>query len=464
MIEHGRTDASVFVIDDSQDRASQSDGRAMLSTLKTSGGPELRFIGYEERHALVSKLHRKRAAPPEVLDFAFCPEKLLTTEGAARNCIMLLTSGMFILQTDDDTSCAYVSATNQDNTLRISALPDPNQTRFYADRRSNLDNSPLSRNLDPFAIHESILGQSLTNLVSARDNVSWQDIDSYALSCFITGPGRIDITVTGASGDPGTGSSMGFLTIAPDDTIEQIYSNPNTYRWATAGREVLKAVSNTTVSKGMYFQAMSFGINNSRLQPPFFPWGRNLDGAFAHLYLKSDPQAWIGHLPYSISHESEPGRGYTGTPASDASTVRLTDILQICMGQIKVTPDQSTGQALRSIAEQLISVGSMSPRLFSSYVRCVYIQSRFELLAFLDLRVARSFVKHQQWHDEIREMSKRIRQSMIEPDNIVPVDLRKTFGVDHSLEIARLSILRYGMLIKYWEDITSIASSSSQLS
>ncbi len=63
-----------------------------------------------------------------------------------------------------------------------------------------------------------------------------------------------------------------------------------------------------TITRGEYFQGMSYAVDNTQLQPPNFPMGSNADGASALLYVLSDSQSWIGHLPWAIYHQTDAGQ------------------------------------------------------------------------------------------------------------------------------------------------------------
>jgi hypothetical protein len=453
---HGRQDATVLVIDDSADRTSEARNREMVISLAPNG-PQIQFAGYEERQALIRALLRKKVAPPEVIQFALNAERLLTTEGAVRNTMMLMTCGQYILQTDDDTSCAYVSANTNANSVTISAASDPYQTYFYTDRQCNLAAFPINTNIDAFAIHEAVLGKSLSDVLKDRQTVTWDKMNPHVFTNIGGENGRIDITTTGASGDPGMGSNFGLLTFTPVDTLRRIYSSPESYRIATKVREVLRLVPELTISRRSTFQAMSFGINNTRLQPPFFPLGRNLDGAFALLYNLLDSQSLIGHTPFAISHQSEPDRRYGRAPADAVCGLTLTDILQLCLLSISNIADASLNQNLRCMGEQLVILSSIPRQPFRSFLRKMYAQTRFELLSSLERISCEIHVGRKEWNSDIDSMSNSIRSSTLNEQNILPRDLIPALGMEEALDKAQSFVLMYGKLMLHWESITASA-------
>jgi hypothetical protein len=434
-----------------------------VTSLQTPDGPPIQFVGYEERQRLIRALLRKKVAPPEVIQFALNAEKLLTTEGSVRNTMMLLTGGQYILQTDDDTYCAYVSANANDESVTLTSEADPYQTYFYPDRKSNLAEFPINPDVDPFSIHESVLGKSLSDVLNDRKSVLWDKINPHAFAGQYAGNSRIDITKTGASGDPGMSTCLGFLTSAPVDTLKRVYSTPNSYRWATEGRELLRLVSELTICRYPVFQAMSFGINNTRLQPPFFPLGRNLDGAFALLYHLSDGMSFIGHIPFAISHQSEPDRRYAGRAADFPCRLRLTDILQTCLTSFSFPHDVSRSQSLRCIGEQLIALGIMSRVAFRSFLRNRYAQSRFELISGLKGIVQEKYFGCHEWVNDIESISNSIQCSILEDGSTVPADLVPKLNPEEALDKAQSCILLYGRMMLHWEELTAAAGEIGSL-
>src|ERR1044071_4912670 len=118
----------------------------------------------------------------------------------------------------------------------------------------------------------------------------------------------------------------------------------------------------------MYFQAMSYAIDNTQLLPPYFPLGRNSDGAFAQLYLLSDSQAWISHLPWAISHVPDHRREYLLETVHAFSRIRMADLLILCMRSAFIPTPITRQVGLVCIGEQLKAIASLPPKSFCSYV------------------------------------------------------------------------------------------------
>jgi hypothetical protein len=461
---HGRNDATILVVDDSADRASEMKNRAIVTSLQAGEGPPISFVGYEERQSLIHALLRKSVAPPEVIQFALNAEKLLTTEGSARNTMLLLTGGQSILQTDDDTYCAYVSANARNRNVIVSSVLDPYQTYFFPDRRSNLAEFPVSPDIDPFAIHEAVLGKSLSNVLSNAISVSWDEANPQRFTNASGGGGQIDITTTGASGDPGKNSCLGLVTLAPVDTLRRAYSSPHSYKLATESRELLRLVPELTICRHATFQAMSFGINNKRLQPPFFPLGHNVDGAFSLLYTLSGNRSLIGHIPFAISHQSEANRHYMEWPTDTSDRLQLTDVLMMCLASVRQAPDAGMAQNLRSIGEQIVTLASTSRTTFKYLVCTLYVQSRLSMGKMWEDLIEANHLGSKQLIHNLTSLSRSSRLSLLNELNIIPRDLASTSNPDGALAKCQDLILMYGKLMLHWENIVAAAYEINQLS
>jgi hypothetical protein len=456
---HGRDDATILVVDDSAGRVAETKNREVATSLQASDGPPIRFVGYEERQSLINALLHKKVAPPEVIQFGLDAEKLLTTEGSVRNTMMLLTGGQYILHADDDTFCAYASANATEGDVTVSEAGEQDyQTYFYPDRESNLKDFPTSPDIDPFSIHESLLGKPLSDVLGRAKHITWNRANPHSFASPYGQDSRVDITTTGASGDPGMDSCLGFLLYSHAHTLKRIYSSPECYRRATETRELLRIVPELTVTKSPGLLAMSFGINNTRLHAPFISLGRGLDGAFGLLYRLTESQSLIGHLPFAISHLSESNRRYFGSSSNEAYRFSLTGVIQMCLSSVNICKDARLSQHLRSIGEQFIAIGSMSDATFHLYLREMSINSGLRYLEHLEGIISEGRFKNKEWLREMDLISLRARHSMLEDQNIVPVDLASVVGPEESLRKAQSYILMYGKLMLHWEDISDAAT------
>jgi hypothetical protein len=456
MSQFGRPEMSIFVVDDSDDPAAELASREAAKVHDKNTRSAICFIGRQERHALLKLMGDSGCAPTSILKFGLAPDKTLTTEGAVRNVLTLLTLGSLTLQTDDDTVAQFAGSKSPQDPPIVSAAPDPCQAFFYESFEKCSEHHPRS-DIDPFRLHETMLGKPLHDIIDFSDGRAYSDIDTdSAMALWSTGA-RVQLTSTGALGDPGMQSNFGFVTLSPLDTIARVYASSEAYMIATQERNVFRAAPSPTVSRASLFQGMSFGLDNTRLVPPFFPLGRNLDGAFASLCCMSDESAWIGYLPVAIVHQPESHRRYTSSFLEKASSLSLTDILQMCLHATVRPRGTSRSIQLRCIGEQLVAFGTMKPTTFRSFILDRFVQMRLcYLMKFLKTKLTKCDFDSSHWGKDLDAIEHSIR-SAATVDVAVASELLRFHAADEALEATMRYIYSYGTLLCFWEQMTEAA-------
>jgi hypothetical protein len=130
----------------------------------------------------------------------------------------------------------------------------------------------------------------------------------------------------------------------------------------------------------------------------------------------------------------------------------------MCLSSVNICKDARLSQHLRSIGEQFIAIGSMSDATFHLYLREMSINSGLRYLEHLEGIISEGRFKNKEWLREMDLISLRARHSMLEDQNIVPVDLASVVGPEESLRKAQSYILMYGKLMLHWEDISDAAT------
>jgi hypothetical protein len=109
------------------------------------------------------------------------------------------------------------------------------------------------------------------------------------------------VTMLGAEGDAGMGSSLHLLTL-DGDSRARLLASEAAYRHAVARRRVLRGVTRPTVGDGGFCMAMHLGLDGRGLLPPFLPVQRNQDGVFAALVRCCLGGGLFGYLPRAVVH------------------------------------------------------------------------------------------------------------------------------------------------------------------
>jgi hypothetical protein len=452
--KNGRQDASILVMEDQED----TQNKEVVQKLSASSRISLELYGSQHRAMLMNWLEKHTAVPREIVEFGLAVPKVLKTAMPARNAFTLMTLGNYIFQTDDDTRCAYaVGQPLNENTI-VTAGNEPCEGWFYADHESVLREHSFDRDIDFLAVHEDLLGKSVSSAARRAAKVSWQQVTPELLTSVHAGPGHIGLTSTGCIGDSGLYASGSYLIASTDETLARMCQNDKAYHNAVQSGKIMRVPLAKTISRGEYFQGMSYAVDNTQLQPPYFPMGRNADGVSALLYLLSDSQSWIGHLPWAIYHQTDADRkSYLVEHTEQFSRLRLSDILIYVLKSSAPPGPAERRHALIHMGEQLTSFGEMPADSFRAYVRAEFVRIQTATLRFLDEKLASHAGKYPQWEKDVRTMSANIKRSISDEISIIPVDLEAEVGSNSALNFTQEAIKNYGQLLCFWEGMVAEA-------
>jgi len=448
-----RRDTIIVVMDDSRDLRIEDVNREAIRRAAARQPIPIRHFDMAWRARFVDLLSRKASVPTGLLRFALAPQSLIATHGAARNVLTLLTSGQRVLETDDDTRCLLSKPGKESADIAVSGGGDPCETHFYGSHRQNIQEHPTARDVDVLAIHEAYLGRSIRSTICNSGTVRWENVTPEVLLNIQLGSGRIGITQTGSLGDCGLYSSAGFLMSSSAATLQRASSSDDSLETLIGSREVFRAARCGTLSRNQYFQAMSHGMDNTRLMPPYFPIGRNEDRAFGALCVLSDSGCWVCHLPWAIRHCTESGRRYEVDYKGMFSRVRVMDIVQLCTESLWLPHQVERGRGLRIIGEQLIGIGDLTQKAFSSYLQTQLIRNRIMTENMLEAKLASNRDKPERWKVKIREIIAELHRVIETDARIIPTDLKSELSGVEALRYTQRALGWYGRLLVAWENL-----------
>lgn len=436
--------------------AEDARNKEVVENARSGSRIRVEHYGSQHRGTLIDSLVKRSAVPREVVEFGLALPKVLKTAMPARNAFTLMTLGSYIFQTDDDTRCGYAVGQPRSDTTLISSTNEPCEGWFYPDHESILREHSLDRDLDILAAHEELLGKSVASAARRSTKVAWEQVNPELLLSVHHGPGHIGMTSTGCIGDSGLYASGSYLTASTDETLARMCQGAESYETAIRSGKILRVPLAKTISRGEYFQGMSYAVDNTQLQPPNFPMGRNADGASALLYLLSDSQSWIGHLPWAIYHQTDAARkSYLVEHTEQFSRLRLSDILIYALKSSAPPIPTARRQALVSMGQQLSVLGELPADSFASFVRTEFARIQTSTIRFLDEKLASKARKYTQWERDVRTMSASIKRSISEESSIIPVDLEAEVGPASALEFAQKTLGAYGRLLCGWEELVA---------
>ena len=201
--------------------------------------------------------------------------------------------------------------------IELTSLNDPTLLRFYAARKELLSTVEAA-DIDVVSCHEKLLGRTIPGCMSALARAAaskWIEWGPSPCRKIRRTPSVVQRHHGGLLGGFGNGLPE-CRPRAPGRIQESRHELEAEYIQATDSREVFRSVSRYTVSDGALFMTTNAGVDNRTLLPPFFPVGRNEDGAFAVILHACAEDALIGHLP--VCHLSRTG-GTAPLPAGRIS-------------------------------------------------------------------------------------------------------------------------------------------------
>ncbi len=443
---HGRS-VDVVILDDSRSAANRAASREVAAALCRARGVSGWYAGPAEKAAFAEALIA-RGLPPHVVRFALAPERS-STAGANRNALLLHAVGEALFTADDDTigRCALPPGRDEgaEDALLITSGQDPAEHWFFPDREAAMGAvSFVDR--DILGGHEALLGRDARAVLgeSARG-------------------GRVLATFNGLLGDSGWGAPfgawlapMGYLAMRGLSRGRLCASEPS-YRAAIESREIVRAVRRLTIADPAFSMMGFAGLDNRELLPPFCPIGRGEDNVFGAALAASLPDAYVGHLPWTLVHApAEPRRFWAGEMARTAGSVDLGRIVIALVRAFAIGPEATDKETrLRAIGEHLVDL-AVRPRELDAIIHDRIARADAALAAFLEAELDAAGGAPVWWAADVRRYLAGLAGAA---DRAVALDLAD--GGD--LETARArtweAVAQFGELLACWPDLVGEARS-----
>jgi hypothetical protein len=305
--------------------------------------------------------------------------------------------------------------------------------------------------VDILASHEAVLGWQPSALIQqGRHRVDFDSACNHLVEDILAGDGRVLMTLNGLVGDSGMYSPSYILTSANAATRQRMVESEESYRLASRSREIGRQTLRPTVCHGGPFMAGCFAADNSALIPPFFPAGRNEDGALGYLIGHCLRGCYFGYLPWSLVHDPPRGRAYP--PIGAPPPVRLSDIVTACVstwGGLGRPADAAT--RLRSLGRHLSELALVADD-FRELVRITLWRHASQRIGDNEALLRRFQGKPDCWASDVKRGIDGITATLAAPGFPACPD------VSWTMEDARILVRRYGELLLWWPDIVERAA------
>jgi hypothetical protein len=440
--------ARLLVVDGSRDAADQAANRNIVAELHRRTGRQGDYVGEREAAALRERLAADQDAPRELLDFALTAG----TIGANRNLVLLLTAGEHILMADDDIVCEPWAPNGRADGVALWGHTEPQDSEFFAARDDLRHAAAWVPDVDLVGAHAARLAQPLpAALASAHGGADLGEACGHLIGALVERRApAVRLTFTGIAGDAGTYCPYTRL-FATGPTQARLASSRDVFERALRSREVLRAVSRTTITHDSRCMAGCMGLINTGLVPPFLPVGRNEDGVFGIMLTALDPLALAAHLPVGVVHDSGRPAVYEDRSMRSASESRLSDLLiLLTRAAMQGALESDAGARLARLADGLVAVAGLEPRGFVQHATRMLLDARAQQLARIEAMVSRPAEYPPYWRAALEEYRRTITRSLARPDFFLPVEFHDAGSVDAGFELLQRFVAQFAALLGVW--------------
>jgi hypothetical protein len=426
------------VADDSPGADTADHTRAALRGLAHRFNARVRYGGRQERLRFAEALAAESGVPREIINFAlFGDERCLRSTGANRNSLLLDTVDTLVLAVDDDTLCRISLAPESKTALSFFPGYDPTEFWFFPHRARAAQAIPVV-DADVLGCHEELLGSTVRGM---------------------DGPARVAITMHGLVGDSGMATPRYFLTLT-GASRSRLVASPKVYRSAFQSREVLRAVSQPTITPGPFCMTTFLGLDNRLLLPPFFPVERNSDGIFGLMLWKCMDESHVAFLPWVLFHAPEPPRAFRPDEIwAEAAEVWMADIVSACILGHEAQPGPAKAATRwADLGKYLEGLGSLANPDFEQHVGTLQQFRNFASITALHSQLHTFGTSPSFWADDIRQMIEQLSKASAAEGYLVPRDLRQGRDAGAARRLSQELVGRFGQLLKAWPTLVAAAA------
>jgi hypothetical protein len=450
-----------LVIDDSRSKGQGVKIRSMLA-LFASAGARLFYAGMEEKLAFRDELLRVASPdglPERVMDFCLLADGgLAPTYGVNRNGALLATTGELVVMTDDDTLYEPVDFGSQERVLRLTSQHDPTVLRYFADR-GELQSAVRASDVDVIACHEKLLGRSIVDCRSGlgpRCSLETDRIGPSFASSICRRQLAVRATMAGFWGDSGMGSPNAVIELR-GESRDLAMDSEESYLQATDSREVFRSVSRYTISDATLFMTANSGMDNRTLLPPFFPVGRNEDGAFANILRLCAEDALIGHLPFAIYHAPAEPRRFPPGAFLDV-TPKIPGIITAILGSFTPSPGhRSASERLSELGRHFRDLGTLETDDFEDQVRTSWLAATSRYIGFLENLLDVHNGQPDYWAEDVLSMIENFKDFAVNGSPAAPREYADALPLEQAKESCKRLVRDFGELLQWWPVIYGAA-------
>lgn len=453
----GRT-CEFAVMDDTKTPEGREANRALLCDLARREGAVIRYAGIKEKRCFAAALSTESGVAKEVVDVAlFGMEGFNNTCGANRNAVLLHTVGDLLLSVDDDTVCQIVAppVLRQEVALDSRGIAAWDHW-FYASREEVLRDLS-TRDQDVLSIHEEALGKRLDACLAEHGGrADWQRMSASLLGhTAVHADGKVLLTMNGLFGNAGYGAPL-LSYGAP--SFERLVASEQAYHAALSSMEMIRSVPATTLTMDAPVAGGFLGLDNRDFLPPFMPVARGEDSIFGALLSRCFPGCMQALLPWLLLHSPPHARIHDRDAILlDAKVPRMCILVLSVLGHLPASRASCGSARLRAMGAALIEYGSLPLRDFCSELRIAVLRSWGPILEQYDRMLSERDRRPAYWAADVERLVQAVRAHVIQPEYIVPSELRAGRSAADALCLLKGTFVTLGRLLDTWPALLDAA-------
>lgn len=433
-VDHGHTPPVVAALDIDEHEIDERE-RALLQQISKRYGVSIAHSTTSVRQQAMGRLEGD--FDPDSMEFAILADTSLSDfpgPGANQNAMLLAHAGQRFISTDDDVYAAPGvvghRSTGDPRAFSYSDTMFPYRIRYFSTRNRLLEElEPLE--LDIVGQHTGILGAKHTRGEEKPDSTL----------------GSVRITTAGAYGDSGMGSARSILRME-DETRAVHFSTDEEYGALRLSRELARIPERNIVGPSTHLMGAHFGLDNTRLLPPFLPVGRNADGLFGVMTRIVDLSSLTAFLDFGVYHDPPEPRSFLYKSLIELRPTLADLIMALAVFHRPPTELRDPRERLRQLGATLLEIATLPTGDYLQLLHDDWSKSIYTYAETLEDLLSRYDHSPALWAEDVDAHLEIIYERLREPTSLFTA--RSGQG---SVEQARTLTGRYGRLLVIWPDL-----------
>lgn len=452
--QHSRT-PDILVIDDSRSDEDQQKNLLLLQKLNDRYNGAFYHMNRQQRAKFGQEVAKKADVSPEVMQFTLMGHPSCNrSEGGCRNAFLLLSQGKFALQTDDDTICSLAHPPTLKPKLTITSAQVSDEYWFFPSYEEAVGSINFIEQ-DFLGFHEQVLGKFPGTIVmSSLENNKDLDvtkIHSSFLCNMKSGNAKVRMSLVGPVGDSCLFSDL-YRLFLEGEAFRRLVYPAEAYPKNLSTRQIIRCVTQPTISDFPRCIGMNFAIDNQSLLPPFMPVQARCDGIFGDLLNVCFPSAYAGILPYVLKHDPPGERSRTvDNLFSMLEGIRVNDLISELIYSNELWPyTRHPEENLHNLGHFFMNLGNYSRDDFEHQIYQMYSTRTSRRLRRAEQYLSQKINRPTYWTNHMQKyidvLGKTLRNNTL--SNPSDIDNPSSDGQDF-----KHIVYLFGQLLHQWTDI-----------